>query len=146
MGERRGFEQLRLAKLAELLELKEEQEAPFIEAFRTMRQQQRQIEHRRRQLLDEMSQILRSDRIDEKILAAKTDELTALEHERLAGLDEFVKSARAILSPIQVAKMAIFQERFEAAALRMARERMHRPGGPGGQNTPVDSDDAPGRP
>ena len=145
MGERRGSERLRLAKVAELLELTEEQRAPFMEAFRTMRRQQRQIEQRRRQLLDEMSRILKSERINEKDLVAKTDELGILERERFAGLDEFAKTTRAILTPVQVAKLAIFHERFEAAALRMAREKMHRPGGPGGPNMPVDSDHTPDR-
>lgn len=145
MGERRGSERLRLAKVAELLELTEEQRAPFMEAFRTMRRQQRQIEQRRRQLLDEISRILKSERINEKELVARTDQLGVLERERISGLDEFVKTTRAILTPVQVAKLVIFQERFEAAALRMARERMHRPGGPGNPNMPVDSDDAPDR-
>lgn len=146
MGDRRGFERLRMAKLTELLELKAEQRKPFMEAFRKMRHQQRQIGQRRQQLLEEMSQIVRNERPDEGALSAKADELTSLEHERFAGMDEFVRTTRAILTPTQVAKLAIFQDRFEAAALRMVRERMHHPGGPGGPNRQVDSDGTLDRP
>jgi Spy/CpxP family protein refolding chaperone len=146
MGDRRGFERLRMNKLAELLELKDTQRKPFMEAFRKMRHQQRQIDQRRQHLLEEMSQIVRNDHPDEVALSAKTDELMSLERERSAGMEEFVKTTRAILTPIQVAKLAIFQDRFEAAALRMARERMHHPDGPGGPNRPVDSDGTSDRP
>ena len=145
-GDRRGFERLRMAKLAELLQLKEDQKEPFIEAFRKMRSRQRQIEQQRKQLLDELSQMLKSDRIDEKGLVAKTDQLVALERDRFAVMDNLFQAARTILTPVQVAKMALFQERFEAAAMRMTREFMHRQGGPGRPNMPMPPDSFDGRP
>lgn len=135
-GDGQRFERLRMAKLAEFLELKEDQKEAVLEAFRTMRVRQRQIEKTRRTIIDELSQMLKSDHVDEKALIAKTDELTALERDRFAELDEFIKTTRAILTPVQVAKMAIFQERFEAAALRMVREGKRHPGGHGGPGRP----------
>jgi len=145
-GDRRGFERLRLRKLAELLELRQDQKQPFMEAFRKMRFQQREIEQQRRQLLDELSQMLKDDHIDDKALAIRTDKLAALDRDRLAVMQELFQSARRILTPVQVAKMAIFQERFEAAALRMVREFRHRPGGPGAPNRPMPPDSSDGRP
>ncbi|PWB73787.1 hypothetical protein C3F09_04810 [candidate division GN15 bacterium] len=139
-GRGRGFERLRMAKLIELLQLTDTQRAPFLEAFRKMRHQQREVERQRMEILDEMSQMLKSDRADEKMLNIKTDELSSLARERCAGMEEFVSATRAILTPTQVAKMAIFQERFDAAALRMLRDRMLHPGGPGGSGMSMPHD------
>lgn len=135
-GDGQRFERFRMKKLAELLELKEEQKEPLFRAFRSMRQAQRQIEQRRQQLLDELSQIVKDNPGDEKELIARTDQLVALERDRIAEMEIFVGKARTILSPVQVAKMALFQERFEAAAMRMTREFMHRQGGHGGPDGP----------
>lgn len=137
-GDAQRFERLRMRKLAELLELKQEQKQPLFRAFGEMRLAQRRIEQKRQLLLDELSQIVKNNPLDDQALDAKTDQLTALERERIVEREIFIRKVRAILTPVQVAKMALFQERFDAAALRMSREFMHRRGGPGGPGGPPD--------
>ena len=60
--------------------------------------------------------------------------MNRLEDEKRATLDQFIDDSRKMLSPMQLAKLVIFQMKFERELLdrvRAFRERGHFPGNPG---------------
>jgi Spy/CpxP family protein refolding chaperone len=128
---RRNFEQFRMEKLLQLLELRDDQQASFKEAFHEMRHGMRQIDRTRDDLLDSLSEELKSAKPNDRILNGYIDRLLSLEDQRRANMQGFVKKMRGMLSPAQAARLVVFQERFDAVAINMARRFMRRmpPGG-----------------
>ncbi len=119
---RKYVEQFRLLKLLELLDLKEEQEAKFIESFRSMRRQQRKIEQDRAELMQEISEELERNRVDDARIISAADQLLALDERRREVMANFLGKARTLLTPEQVARLILFQERFELELLERVRE------------------------
>jgi Spy/CpxP family protein refolding chaperone len=134
-GERKHLEQLRMLKLLELLNLSEEQELPFLTAFQSMRREQRELDARRRELLEKLAEGIKSESLSDAEIDRSIDSLQELQKMHGDELRSFVKEARTILSAEQMAKMIIFHERFEyelLKKLRGFRDRMGRGGAPRG--------------
>ena len=119
---RKYVEQFRLLKLLEILDLKEDQEAKFIESFRAMRRQQREIEQNRTEIMKNLSADLEKNGVDDARITNATDKLFALEDRRREAMRGFLTKARAFLTPEQVGRLILFQERFELELLERVRE------------------------
>jgi len=137
---RRNFEQFRLVKLLDVLDLKEEQETPFITAFRAMRREQREIEHREREMVEDISAEIKKEKPDEKKLNEQMDKLLSLDDSRRATMRTFLTKMRTTLTAVQTARLVIFQARFDIAALKMAHEFQRRGFGPGAEQRRNDHD------
>ncbi len=132
---RRQLEQLRLAKLLDVLDLKDDQEAPFMDAYRAMRRQQRQIEQDRAAAIQELSSGLETNSIDQRRIGELVNRLLVLASDRVRTVDDFVTSMRKVLTPQQLGRLAVFQERFEFELLEKLRGFRGRMG-QGGQFPP----------
>ncbi len=114
------LEQFRLLKLLEVLDLNEDQEVPFMTAFRAMRRQTRTTGLERRKALKQLEQAL-----SEEQPAAETiyDLVAAIRHsdDSLRKIrDAFLQSARKTLTPTQFGKLIVFQEKFDTELLQAA--------------------------
>ena len=138
---RRQLEQLRLAKLLEVLDLKDDQEAPFMDAYRAMRRQQRQIEDDRAAAIQELSSGLETNSIGKQRIGELIDRLLALASDRVKTVDDFVMSMRKVLTPQQLGRLVVFQERFELELLEKLRGFRGRMG-QGGQFPPAGPGDS----
>lgn len=137
--QRRHIEQLRLLKLLEVLDLSDDQEPQFLMAFKAMRKTMRELDDRKRKIVDRLSNELRSDKPDDKTVNSMVDTLLAGETRRGETLRGFVESMRATLKPAQVGRLVVFTEKFEFELLERVREFRERQAprgrGPGPGNT-----------
>lgn len=131
MRRRKNLEQLRILKMLELLNLGEDQELPFLTAFNSMRQGQRELEQQTQAVLDSLSVEMQSGSASEARLNSLIDRAKSLDREKFDRVMAFMDEARAMLTSEQMAKLLIFQKRFEAELLeQVGRFRRGMGGGP----------------
>ncbi len=126
--ERKHLEQFRLLKLLELLDLKEDQEVDFIKAFRTMRSERRDLHEKRIELIGKLADGLRDQNITDSEIRQLVQQITDLAKQEEQVMDDFLSAAKKILTPQQLGKLVVFQDRFEIELLegvRAFRERQH---------------------
>ena len=132
---RKHLEQFRLLKLLELLELQDGQETPFITAFDKMRRERDDINRRKQETLEQIGNALGESDADKNRLNELIDDMLQIEKDARAENDRFVASCREFLTPEQVAKYLVFQERFEYELLESVRQFRDRgPFGKDGQS------------
>ncbi len=120
-------EQFRMLKLLELLDLQEEQEVPFITLFHRMRTQQRELQLKRVAVTELLSHGLRSGKFSEREITLAARQLLQERRNELDLRENFLKEAGEILTPLQLGRLILFQERFELellGAVRTFRERV----------------------
>jgi Spy/CpxP family protein refolding chaperone len=135
-GEKRGrmgwgkeskhIEQFRLLKLLELLDLKEDQEVDFIKAFRTMRSERRDLHEKRMELVNRLADGLRDQNIADNEIREHVQQISELAKQEGRVMDDFFSTAQRILTPQQLGKLIVFQERFELELLEGVREFQER--------------------
>ncbi len=130
--QRRHLEQLRLLKLLEVLDLRDNQEEPFLSAFQAMRKAQRALDEQKGELIGRLSLQIQTSSKDDKKVNALVDSVVSIEDQKRAAMRGFFDKARTILTAEQAAKLLVFQERFEYELLERVREfrehnRMGRP-------------------
>jgi len=141
MRQRKHLEQLRILKMLELLNLSEEQEVPFLTAFNSMRQKQRELDWQTQAVLDSLSAEVNSGSVSEARLNGMIDRAKVLEREKFDRVMAFMDEARTMLSPEQMAKLLIFHKRFEAELLeQVGRFRRGMGGGPGAPGGPPEDE------
>lgn len=140
---RKQLEQLRLIKLLETINLSEEQEGPFIQAFQSLRRANRDLDKQREQVLRQLSEGVNNGAIGKEQVAEATRVLVQNGRERLELHDQFIGRMQTVLAPEQTAKLLLFQEHFEREMLEHLREfrgrgagRMGNPGEPGMRRQP----------
>jgi len=124
-----NFENLRLLKLLETVDLSDEQSEQFIPIFHAFRRDMKELLERRRELIGRLAEQVTADASDEK-LHQSIEQLIDVKAKIGSLRDAFVDDCRAILSTTQLARLVIFQERFERDILESLREfRRHGPRG-----------------
>lgn len=126
-----NFDNLRLIKLLEAVDLNEDQSTQFIPVFNSFRKTKKQLRDQRRELIDRLAVLstMKEDsnkgEIDTAIKSLKdnSDKLKA-------ARDKFHQACGNILAPNQLARMLVFQERFEREILESLREFRHFRGQP----------------
>jgi Spy/CpxP family protein refolding chaperone len=118
----RGFEQLRMKKMLELLNLTDAEKDPFRALFRDMRNEQRNFEKTKRGFVDEISELVKNQNPDQKKLNGLCDQLMTLEDERRLNMRGFIEKVRTLLTPLQMGQFIVFQEKFDEAILNFMRE------------------------
>lgn len=116
-----SMENLRLLKLLEAVDLTEEQSAKFIPLFQSYRKDFKASLDERRELVGRLVDLVDSNATDEQ-LNAGIQKLTDLKDKMLKQRDDFLSKCRGILTTKQVAKLVIFQERFEREILKSLKE------------------------
>lgn len=130
---RRQLEQLRLIKLLETLDLSEEQEGPFIQAFQALRRANRDLDRQREQVLRQLSEGVNEGAVGKEQVAVATRSLIDNGHRRVELHDQFIARVQALLTPEQTARLLLFQEHFEREMLERIREFRGQGGGRGGR-------------
>jgi Spy/CpxP family protein refolding chaperone len=143
--ERKHLEQFRLLKLLELLDLKEDQEVDFITAFRTMRRERRELHEKRIEFVGKLADGLREQNLSDDDIRSLIYQITESAKQEGRVMENFLSTAQKILTPQQLAKLIIFQERFEYELLEEVRAFRERPRPtepmPGGSLPFLDSED-----
>ncbi len=127
--QRKYLEQFRLLKLLELLDLEEEQEVDFITAFHSMRQQRRVLHEKKKVLVNNLADGLRAGTITDNEIKQLIKEVVKLDNKDSQMKQDFLTTARRILTPQQLGKFIVFQERFELELLETVRAFRERPHG-----------------
>ncbi len=116
-----NIENLRLLKLLETVDLNEEQSAKFIPLFQRYRKDFKELLDQRRDLVDHLADLVDSNASDAE-LNAGVQKLIDLKKKMEQQQADFINDCRGILTPKQLARLVIFQERFEREILQSIRE------------------------
>lgn len=136
---RKHLEQLRMLKLLEFLDLKEDQEVAFLTRFRQMRSAEDELEARRKDHVEKLTELVTAESPDERAIRAAIDSVQTTMQERVRAFDAFIGDVRGLLTPVQMGKLVIFQDRFEYELLERVRSFQERRGGRSMQQFPDDS-------
>lgn len=123
------LEQLRLLKLLEFLDLDENQEAEFISAFHQHRRRLARLQKQRRETIARLAEMVQEDRTSESSVRKATKELSDLDRQQKEFTEKFVTGLWQYLRPVQIAKLIVFQERFEFEMLDQLRSFRERRNG-----------------
>lgn len=118
---RQHLEQLRMLKLLEMLDLKEDQEVAFITGFRRMREQLEELETQRHSVLDDLSQHIEANNVDNRVVESASQQLVQIAERKIEVVFNFLDRTRNTLTPEQSAKLMVFQERFDRELLERIR-------------------------
>lgn len=127
---RKYLEQLRLLKLLEMLNLTEEQETQFVASFRSLRRDLRALERERAGVLMELSAAVDKEQVTSATVDQSTGKLKELDMRRRERGQQFLTDMKKVLSPEQLGRFVLFQERFELELLERVREFRGRMGTP----------------
>lgn len=117
----RTLENLRLLKLLEFLEMDDDQSPQFILAFSNFRKDARQLHDEIKVKVEELAAALKADKpSDTQInsLIKQIDEMM-IGHVKIA--QEFHRKAAGILTPVQMGRMVVFENRFEKELIDTVR-------------------------
>ncbi len=114
---RKHLEELRMLKMLELLNLTTEQEIPFLTAFNQLRQDQRSIDQKGDVLLDSMATEMAQAKPSQARLKDLIARTKVLEKKRIERMNSFIDQMDTLLTTEQIAKLMIFQKRFEMELL-----------------------------
>ena len=131
MEKRKHLEELRMLKMLELLNLTSEQEIPFLTAFNQLRQDQRGLDQKGDILLDSMATEMAQAKPSEARLKDLIARTRVLEKQRVERMNSFIDHMETLLTTEQIAKLMIFQKRFEMELLEQIG-RFRRDGMQGG--------------
>jgi hypothetical protein len=123
--ERKMLEAVRISRMAEALDLGEEQIAKFFPRLRKLEETRRASDKQRDQLITELEKLL-TDSPKDGDLKSKLDQIDKLEEQKLRRLLADRAELDALLSLSQRAKLRVFNERFEdeiRSMVRTIRER-----------------------
>lgn len=125
-GMERGFENLRLLKLLEAVDLSEAQSEKFVPLFHAFRRDMRQLKHQRRDLVRALRN-LTADEASENELGEAIGKLRENQAAATSRQEKFLDQCTKMLTPRQMARLVVFQEEFEQKVLESLREFRNRP-------------------
>lgn len=123
---RERIRMLRTWRLIDDLNLTEEQSAKFFPIMNKFDDRREELELRKRQIIDELIDVLKSEKPSEKKLQQKLADLRKTEQELWESRQSFVDKAAKVLSVKQQAKLLLFEEKFQrqlGAIIRDIKDR-----------------------
>lgn len=119
---RERIEQMRMWKLLEILELSDEQAEKFLPNFRDFQKEQKELEHKKREILKELEDELNKKSVDLKKIQTVLDDLEENRNLFENNRASFLSKAKEVLSLEQQAKLVLFEERFAERVKEMIRK------------------------
>ncbi len=119
---RKHLEQLRLLKLLEMLDLGDDQEVPFLTAYRSLRCDLGELNTARQQTLTALSGALEASEPDSGVIDSLIHEMREIKQSQYRQTEMFMEKVTDLLTPAQMGRLIIFQERFEMELLEQVRE------------------------
>jgi Spy/CpxP family protein refolding chaperone len=123
-GKRAAMENLRFLKLLEALDLNEEQSQQFVPLFHGYRKATRELHKERWEIFGRLEELIKQENVDDDILRT-LDELRENDKKMEQRHEQFFTDCSAFFTVPQLARMAIFHERFERDILKRLRD-FHR--------------------
>lgn len=115
------LDQIRRIKLIEFLDLKEEQSIRYFTREKDFRAAERELFTRRKALIDQLDGMVK-DIAGEPDIQKKMGEIAEVDQKILASRWEFTKKCADILTPRQVGKLVVFEQRFQEEVRKAMRE------------------------
>ena len=122
-GMDRRLEQLRMLKALELLDLDEETEAKFIVQFRKQRKEMQAIMEQRMELTEKMSELVKNEKTTDAEYEKLFAEINELDKKFFGQFKANMNAMKKLLTNEQMAKLYIFQMRFDRELMGKMRER-----------------------
>jgi Spy/CpxP family protein refolding chaperone len=119
------FENLRLLKMMETIDLTEAQSDKFLPLFRTFRKDMRDLRQSRRTMIDRLRDLVKDSASDDKLRAAIA-ELRNNQKQADSRMQKFMDDCAAVLTVQQTARLAVFQEDFEREVFDAIQKYRHR--------------------
>jgi Spy/CpxP family protein refolding chaperone len=116
-----NLENLRLLKLLETLELNQDQSDKFIAEFASFRQKMKNLAISVNAQVDSLADELSQTKPDDKEIMARVNEIEKLRGQRPLLMQELHDSVKDFLTPVQMGKLVVFEERFERELLEKVR-------------------------
>jgi Spy/CpxP family protein refolding chaperone len=126
----RNLDNLRLLKLLETLDLSGDQNERFIAAFSKYRKESREAFDLLQAHVDTLVNMLNSEKPDDKGILKEVAEIEQLKDQQLTLRKKMHDEVAEFLTPVQVGKLVVFDERFERELLERVRG-FRRQGPPG---------------
>lgn len=120
--QRKHLEQFRLLKMLELLDLDEEHEVAFLTSFRSMRKDISNIWDERKGLVEKLVESIHKGDVSGDQVDKIVSELLRLDNEKNVIMKNFFNNVKTLLTPEQMAKFIVFQEKFEFELLDQMRD------------------------
>ncbi len=120
-----NYENLRLLKLFEAVDLSDEQSLKFLPIFRAYRKDIKELRQQRTDLTDRLAAAVTAS-VNESAIRALVDTLNTNQGALRDREETFRREAATVLSFVQQAKLTVFQERFEREVLESLREFRQR--------------------
>lgn len=120
-----NFENLRLLKLIDAVDLTEAQSDKFMPLFRSFRNDMRDLRQERREIIDHLRELIKDSASGEQLKGAMTDLRTNQKHAD-SRMQKFLDDCATVLTVQQTARLVVFQEDFEREVLESLREFRHR--------------------
>lgn len=123
---RRLIETIRIWKMTEALELKEDQAAKLFPKLTQLEASRREFRRQQRLLRDELAELLKQQPVREGEIKRRLEELERIDVD-FRGRERAVRGElQSILSLEQQARLALFEERFEAEMRRTIQDLRER--------------------
>jgi Spy/CpxP family protein refolding chaperone len=126
----KNFENFRLLKLLEILDLSEDQTGRFVAEFSLFRKENRNLGERLDEQVQLLAENLKTKEPDDEEILKIIDGIDRIRILREEARKEFYEKSKAILTPVQIGKLLVFENRFEREVLRTV-PGMRSPGGRG---------------
>ncbi len=118
---KKNLENLRLLKLLEVLDLEEDQNDQFISAFSKFRKNSKAIKEKVEGEVTSLGEYLKQDNRSDNVILEKVDLIVSMKEEFELERKNFFERVKDILTPEQLGRMMVFQERFERELLEQVR-------------------------
>ncbi|MCX6826388.1 MAG: hypothetical protein NTV06_03840 [candidate division Zixibacteria bacterium] len=126
----KNLEDLRLLKLIEILNLSDKQSPQFISLFVTFRKEMRQINYNMQKEIDSLANLVQEDKYSETAVKEQIQKIVGLKLKEEQRIGKFNNDAGKILTPLQMGRVIVFQERFDRKLIEKVkcfRERNKAP-------------------
>ena len=132
----KNLDNLRMLKLLELLDLSDEQNDRFIGLFASFRNDEKKLKKEFHAEIEKLSKILHEPNPSETEIENQLDKIKQLKNKREQIVEEFHNNVKEMLTIVQMAKMIIFEERFERQLLETVRGFREKYG-PASEDAPI---------
>lgn len=129
------FEQLKLVKMLELLNLDENTEAQFISIYRQHSKSMKNLMNSRKGLIKELSQLIRAKSEDRKKYEEIFEKIDKVDIQHTELIHSYFDQLKSVLTNDQIGKLYIFHDRFGPELMgRIRNMRDQKLGGHGMKN------------
>ncbi|NOY89150.1 MAG: hypothetical protein GXO93_07155 [FCB group bacterium] len=122
---RKHLERFRMEKLLELLNLDKKSEKIFVNMFRQHRQEQRKLKRKRITIINDLADTLKFNSSNVPAIKNMLIKINALDKQKFELRQQFLNRIKTVLTPQQLGKLYVFQDRFEFEILEKMN-KLHR--------------------